>query len=203
MCIRDRWYQRRVHGATVLSPLIVIKTQMEVAGVKGNMTIKENVSRTLSDIGVRGLWAGLIPSILKEAPYSGLQLVFIEAVKAMLPSSLGLASTTIASPIGSVAAVLLTHPFDNLRVRYQCSGLEVGDKSIIQGKHYRSYWMVIKDIADKEGFHGFYRGLTAMALKRAISAPFIWTLVELLKRCLLYTSPSPRDRQKSRMPSSA
>ena len=26
---------------------------------------------------------------------------------------------------------------------------------------------------------------------------------ELAKRCLLYTSPSPRDRQKSRMPSSA
>ena len=25
----------------------------------------------------------------------------------------------------------------------------------------------------------------------------------LLGRCLLYTSPSPRDRQKSRMPSSA
>ena len=28
-------------------------------------------------------------------------------------------------------------------------------------------------------------------------------LVALLYRCLLYTSPSPRDRQKSRMPSSA
>ena len=27
-----------------------------------------------------------------------------------------------------------------------------------------------------------------------------WNLAE---RCLLYTSPSPRDRQKSRMPSSA
>ena len=26
---------------------------------------------------------------------------------------------------------------------------------------------------------------------------------ELLKACLLYTSPSPRDRQRSRMPSSA
>ena len=25
----------------------------------------------------------------------------------------------------------------------------------------------------------------------------------LVNRCLLYTSPSPRDRQKSRMPSSA
>ena len=28
-------------------------------------------------------------------------------------------------------------------------------------------------------------------------------IVESLKTCLLYTSPSPRDRQKSRMPSSA
>ena len=28
-------------------------------------------------------------------------------------------------------------------------------------------------------------------------------LVEKIKDCLLYTSPSPRDRQKSRMPSSA
>ena len=28
-------------------------------------------------------------------------------------------------------------------------------------------------------------------------------LVRLLRICLLYTSPSPRDRQKSRMPSSA
>ena len=27
--------------------------------------------------------------------------------------------------------------------------------------------------------------------------------LELIERCLLYTSPSPRDRQKSRMPSSA
>ena len=29
------------------------------------------------------------------------------------------------------------------------------------------------------------------------------TLYGYLKTCLLYTSPSPRDRQKSRMPSSA
>ena len=29
------------------------------------------------------------------------------------------------------------------------------------------------------------------------------SILEQLKDCLLYTSPSPRDRQKSRMPSSA
>ena len=30
-----------------------------------------------------------------------------------------------------------------------------------------------------------------------------WNKIVTLKNCLLYTSPSPRDRQKSRMPSSA
>ena len=30
-----------------------------------------------------------------------------------------------------------------------------------------------------------------------------WHMYDTVKGCLLYTSPSPRDRQKSRMPSSA
>ena len=30
-----------------------------------------------------------------------------------------------------------------------------------------------------------------------------WKCIHMVKTCLLYTSPSPRDRQKSRMPSSA
>ena len=39
---------------------------------------------------------------------------------------------------------------------------------------------------------------TAIALK-----PLGDGFIKLIKICLLYTSPSPRDRQKSRMPSSA
>ena len=37
-------------------------------------------------------------------------------------------------------------------------------------------------------------------LQKDPNNPLIW---QTIKRCLLYTSPSPRDRQKSRMPSSA
>ena len=36
-----------------------------------------------------------------------------------------------------------------------------------------------------------------------IVAVIVEIKVPILYRCLLYTSPSPRDRQKSRMPSSA
>ena len=41
-------------------------------------------------------------------------------------------------------------------------------------------------------------------VQKMAEASGIYTLEELKqKNCLLYTSPSPRDRQKSRMPSSA
>ena len=32
---------------------------------------------------------------------------------------------------------------------------------------------------------------------------FVFSFLDRINICLLYTSPSPRDRQKSRMPSSA
>ena len=42
------------------------------------------------------------------------------------------------------------------------------------------------------------KGQETEALKLALEA-----VMRLVSSCLLYTSPSPRDRQKSRMPSSA
>ena len=40
-------------------------------------------------------------------------------------------------------------------------------------------------------------------MRRAIDGDSSWANLDSLLTCLLYTSPSPRDRQKSRMPSSA
>ena len=60
---------------------------------------------------------------------------------------------------------------------------------------------------------GSLEGVLASALAAVLFVSFVvsgtmWygsatTPVELFGPCLLYTSPSPRDRQKSRMPSSA
>ena len=53
------------------------------------------------------------------------------------------------------------------------------------------------DIAQRQGLRIDIEGL-----QRELGCPIV-TTVATRKRCLLYTSPSPRDRQKSRMPSSA
>ena len=45
---------------------------------------------------------------------------------------------------------------------------------------------------------------TGILLSLCFAGAFVgWNIPALFIPCLLYTSPSPRDRQKSRMPSSA
>ena len=58
-------------------------------------------------------------------------------------------------------------------------------------------WMVVGDLKMEIGF--MVDGLTAMMM---CVVTFVSLMVHLYT-CLLYTSPSPRDRTRSRMPSSA
>ena len=44
---------------------------------------------------------------------------------------------------------------------------------------------------------------TSVSKKAIILNPQTGNRIDSIRICLLYTSPSPRDRQKSRMPSSA
>ena len=46
-------------------------------------------------------------------------------------------------------------------------------------------------------------GVIDRVRRRRLDIKFTFNLIDWYLICLLYTSPSPRDRQKSRMPSSA
>ena len=48
-----------------------------------------------------------------------------------------------------------------------------------------------------------YLAVVAVVAVVAVDCLFVDEVTTPLSTCLLYTSPSPRDRQKSRMPSSA
>ena len=60
---------------------------------------------------------------------------------------------------------------------------------------------------DDEWFRNAHVYIGDTLIKRGVGRPPIKNAKEMLSlridSCLLYTSPSPRDRQKSRMPSSA
>ena len=68
-----------------------------------------------------------------------------------------------------------------------------------------------EDLAENQFTWPICKELLFLVLEDKVSDVFVCELVwerlfyakELSINCLLYTSPSPRDRQKSRMPSSA
>ena len=63
---------------------------------------------------------------------------------------------------------------------------------------WRDYQFHVRsNLLPLERAHSIKHWLSAMSVNNQLSP------ATLLKNCLLYTSPSPRDRQKSRMPSSA
>ena len=65
-----------------------------------------------------------------------------------------------------------------------------------------------KDLAREVGYiyidsGAMYRAVTLYSIENGIFNGDVIDTEKLKEACLLYTSPSPRDRQKSRMPSSA
>ena len=51
--------------------------------------------------------------------------------------------------------------------------------------------------------HRYWWEVNGLIASYCNEGPFILNTTTLMMICLLYTSPSPRDRQRSRMPSSA
>ena len=83
-------------------------------------------------------------------------------------------------------------------------GVRFRNRAILVGLVYGAYFVlaivsVSVAAASREG------GAVAFATMVALVVPSLHFLTSILAflSCLLYTSPSPRDRQKSRMPSSA
>jgi len=53
------------------------------------------------------------------------------------------------------------------------------------------------------GFRPRLKKMSVITANYDFAPPWLWARMDKMSSCLLYTSPSPRDRQKSRMPSSA
>ena len=79
----------------------------------------------------------------------------------------------------------------------------LADENIRQGIKDYSDWPTIPQLYVKGEFVGGCDIITEMTLSGELDTLFDDNGVGYDKDCLLYTSPSPRDKRQSRMPSSA
>ena len=103
----------------------------------------------------------------------------------------------------AVIAVVTSLIFVGLQVRQNTKQTRVQNSAHLQGR-FDDLWRMIGEDADLAyAYHRLRSGEKIDAPQAAQLGVFCNMMANVTWTCLLYTSPSPRDRQKSRMPSSA
>ena len=110
----------RTFCGSILIPVTVIKTRYE-SGVFSYGSLRQALRHTYASEGPRGLISGLIPTLMRDAPFSGLYFMFYSQMRNMALSSSSTSSNTKSiSPIvtftiglnAGLMASFVTHPMD-------------------------------------------------------------------------------------------
>jgi Mitochondrial carrier protein. len=168
----------RIGVTLVNNPITVIKTRFEVVGSTDNQGIIKAVSGVYKESGLSGFYKGIVPTLMRDIPWSGTQYstyqFLVNTYKTYVGSPYN--SPLLISFFGATAstiAVLATYPFDNLRVRMQIKDDQGGQKSMLQ---------LSKKIFREEGITGFYLGYLPRLIKKGVSSAITWAIYESVKK---------------------
>jgi solute carrier family 25 protein 38 len=121
----------RVFAGTIMMPITVLKSRFE-SDLYQYKTIRGATLQILRMDGMKGLFSGLMPTLLRDAPYAGIYVYFYEGYKSYLNQQLITSNSTwitiLAGGLGGISATLLTQPFDLIKTRMQ-----------LQPKEYRGF----------------------------------------------------------------
>ncbi|XP_042868885.1 mitochondrial glycine transporter A-like [Penaeus japonicus] len=161
---------RTVTGVTMI-PITVIKTRYE-SGVYSYGSVREAMRSIYTKEGARGLTCGLIPTLLRDAPFSGLYLMFYTQTKKRVPQIYLEGST--APPVHFTCGVLaglmastVTQPFDVIKTKMQ-----------LYPHKFTSFMQAIIYVHKKYGPQGYFKGLVPRMLRRTLMAAMAWTVYE-------------------------
>jgi hypothetical protein len=73
----------------------------------------------------------------------------------------------------AILAVLLTYPFDNMRVRLQTNDMG--------GKQIKGLLPMVSHVYKEEGIRGFYIGYLPRLMKKAFACSLAWTFYEYIR----------------------
>ncbi|UYV68237.1 SLC25A25 [Cordylochernes scorpioides] len=183
LTIYERGLAGSIAGAisqTIVYPLEVLKTRMalrKTGQFKGMADMAQHIAR---HEGLRAFYRGYLPNLIGIMPYAGIDLAIYEtmkntytsrhAISASDPSiTLVLACGTISSACGQLAS----YPLALVRTRLQASCNE--DTSLLQ---------IFRNIIQKDGFVGLYRGITPNFLKVAPAVSISYVVYEHVRQAL-------------------
>ncbi|KAM9491505.1 mitochondrial glycine transporter B isoform 2-T5 [Salvelinus alpinus] len=162
---------RAVAGVCML-PVTVIKTRFE-SGRYNYVSILGALKSVCETEGPRALFSGLTATLLRDAPFSGIYVMFYSQAKRSLPPEV---SSSPYAPLGNfgcgvmagVLASVVTQPADVVKTHIQVSPAHWTTKD------------AIRYIYTEHGLRGFFRGAVPRSLRRTLMAAMAWTVYEQL-----------------------
>jgi len=161
----------------MLIPVTVVKTRWEAGGdrfqYKGSGVVMA-VRTILAKEGVRGLVAGLVPTIARDAPYSGLYLMFYNHLKYLAVSNNNNISRVedtqlthfFCGLIAGAMATIIVQPADVVKTSLQ---LSQGRMRVLQ---------VMANIFKRRGLGGFMVGLGPRVVRKSLMSALAWSVYE-------------------------
>jgi len=164
----------RICAGVLLIPITVVKTRWEATGSKFQYKGKGMmvaIKTIMAKEGARGLVAGLVPTIVRDAPYSGIYLMFYNNLKYLLVTKTeeGKEKQVLHFLCGLLAgaiATMIVQPADVVKTHLQ----------LVQGK--MSAKQVMRGIYKTRGLGGFMVGAGPRVLRKSLMSALAWSVYE-------------------------
>lgn len=165
---------RTITGITMI-PITVVKTRYE-SGVYAYRSVREAMNSIYVKEGARGLTCGLLPTLLRDAPFSGLYLMFYTQTKMRISPHLLEGNTAplihfTCGVVAGLAASMVTQPFDVVKTKMQ-----------LYPHQFTSFPQAVWYVNKKYGPTGYFKGLVPRMLRRTLMAAMAWTLYEQITK---------------------
>lgn len=179
----------------VCSPLELVKTRLQIqdqsaAGIKLYNGPIDCLMKTWRQAGVKGLFRGMVPTILREVPSYGVYFVGYEFLKSRWGDSP--VALLMAGGSAGVLCWIISYPFDMIKSRVQA----VPDYPTPGYDLYKGVWDCTVKSCKTEGYSVLFRGLNA-AIVRAfpVNAMTFFTYEMTMK--ILNASEEDDDEDES------
>jgi solute carrier family 25 protein 38 len=164
-------------SGVALIPITVVKTRFE-SGVYGYSGVASALREIYRTEGLRGMTCGLIPTLFRDAPFSGLYLMFYTQTKLLVPGEVF--DSSLASPAhftcgitAGILASVVTQPADVLKTKMQ-----------LYPNKFKGLWSVVVYVHGKYGAQGYFKGMVPRMLRRTLMAAMAWTVYERVSKSI-------------------
>lgn len=170
-----------LESVIAVTPFEAIKTALiddkQTAKPKYQNGLISGSYKLCRDLGIRGIYAGLVPVSLRQASNQAVRFGSYNAIKLMIQQGLGVkpneqlssAATFAVGSISGIITVYTTMPVDTVKTRMQALGAD---------KLYLSTLNCFVKIFKEEGLLTFWKGATPRLGRLCLSGGIVFTIYE-------------------------